>query len=337
MAFINPNLEGSHYHSEGEDVVCDLCPHHCRISPDHFGVCKSRKNHGGKLVAYNYGRVSTMAVDPIEKKPLYHYHPGTSIFSLGSIGCNMHCEYCQNYSISMSPIGKKRTTYKSPSDIVAFCRQQDYRQIAFTYNEPAIWYEYICDIMEVDPELDIVLVSNGMISEDPLNRLCKGISAANVDIKSFDEEFYRKICGGRLDSVLSACETIYENKVHLELTYLVIPGHNDDPELVRHFVRWAKDHLDPGVPIHFTRFHPDYKMMDLRLTPVDTLLKLKSVAEDEGMRYVYVGNVMTEDGSNTYCPECGQLLIRRMGFKVDLVGLEGNRCSLCKHRTNIIV
>lgn len=336
MAFINPNLEGSHYHADGLEVICDLCPHHCRIKPEHFGLCRSRKNHEGKLVAYNYGRVSTMAVDPIEKKPLYHFHPGSSIFSLGSIGCNMHCDYCQNYSISMSPIGKKRTTYKSPADIVAFCRQQGYHQIAFTYNEPIIWYEYIRDIMDLDPELEVVLVSNGMASEDPLDKLCEGISAANIDVKSFNDDFYKRICGGKLDSVKTACETIYENNIHLELTYLVIPGYNDSPEEVRQFSKWVQEHLDPEIPVHFTRFHPDNKMMDVRLTPVDTLLNMKSTAEGCGLKHVYVGNVLTDDGSNTYCPECGQLLIRRMGFKVDILGLEGNRCSLCKHRTNII-
>jgi pyruvate formate lyase activating enzyme len=290
----------------------------------------------GKLVAYNYGRISTMAVDPIEKKPLYHFHPGTSIFSIGGIGCNMHCDYCQNYSISQSPIGKKRTTYKSPADLVEFCRQQGYTQMAFTYNEPSIWYEYIRDTMDLAPDLDVVLVSNGMINEDPLKELCKGIKAINIDVKSFKDEFYKNLCGGDLEAVKSSCEIAYASKVHLELTYLVIPGYNDTVDEVLKFVKWAHEHLSPDIPIHFTRFHPDYNMMAVRTTPVDTLLKLQKVAEDNGMHHVYVGNVLTDDGSNTYCPECGEMVIRRTGYRVHVSGLSGNRCSYCGHRLNII-
>ena len=336
MAFINPNMEASHYHSEGVNVVCDLCPHRCVLPPEKFGICKSRKNVDGKLVAYNYGRVSSLAVDPIEKKPLYHFKPGSDIFSVGGIGCNLHCNYCQNYSISQSPIGKKRTTFKSASDLAALCRQQGLSQIAFTYNEPTIWYEYIRDLAEQDPNLDIVIVSNGMIREDPLREMCRYVKAMNIDVKAFDQTFYTKLCGGNLEAVKTSCEVAHASKVHLELTYLVIPGYNDDPEEVKKFVSWVCDYIDPDVPVHFTRFHPDYNMRDVRLTPVDTLLRLQSVAEEAGLNYVYVGNVMTEDGSNTYCPECGELLIKRTGYRVDVIGLEGDRCAFCKHRINII-
>lgn len=277
-----------------------------------------------------------MAVDPIEKKPLYHYHPGTQVFSVGSIGCNLRCQYCQNYTISQSPIGKKRTTYKSPAQIVEFCRQQNYRQIAFTYNEPSIWFEYIRDIAALDPELDIILVTNGMINEAPLEELCQIASAMNVDVKSFDEKFYKEICGGDLEAVKHACETAYASKVHLELTYLVIPGYNDDPSMVEKFIDWVITHLSPDVPVHFTRFHPDYNMIDLRLTPVDTLMRLQELAENKGLNYVYIGNVMTDEGSNTYCPGCGELLIKRTGYRVQIVGLDEDRCKFCKARIHII-
>ena len=336
MAFINPNLEACHYHAEGDDVVCDLCPHRCHVPDGRFGRCRSRKNEGGKLVAYNYGRISTMAVDPIEKKPLYHYHPGTQVFSVGGIGCNLRCQYCQNYTISQSPIGKKRTTYKSPAQIVEFCRQQNYRQIAFTYNEPSIWFEYIRDIAALDPDLDIILVTNGMINEKPLEELCQIASAMNVDVKSFDEKFYKEICGGDLEAVKHACETAYASKVHLELTYLVIPGYNDDPSMVEKFIDWVITHLSTDVPVHFTRFHPDYNMIDLRMTPVDTLMRLQELAENKGLKYVYIGNAMTEDGSNTYCPECGELLIKRTGYRVQIVGLDEDRCKFCNARIHII-
>ena len=337
MAFINPNLEAKYYHCEGDNVVCDLCPHRCVIPPEKFGRCRSRKNVDGKLVAYNYGRISTMAVDPIEKKPFYHFHPGTNILSVGGIGCNLRCNYCQNYSISQSPIGKKRTTYKSPADLVAFCKQQNYTQMAFTYNEPSIWYEYIRDTMDIAPDLDIAIVTNGMINEEPLKELCKGAAAMNIDVKAFNQDFYRDLCGGGdLEAVKRSCEIVYASKVHLELTYLVIPGFNDTVDEVLKFVKWAKDHLSPDIPIHFTRFHPDYNMMDVRMTPVDTLLKLQKVAEDNGMNYVYVGNAMTDDGSNTYCPGCGEQVIRRTGYRVQISALNGNRCEYCGHRLNII-
>lgn len=336
MAFINPNFEASHYHSDGEKIVCDLCPHRCVLLPDSFGRCKSRKNVDGKLVAYNYGRISSLAVDPIEKKPLYHFRPGSDIFSVGGIGCNLRCNYCQNYSISQSPIGKKRTTYKSPADLAALCRQQGLSQMAFTYNEPIIWFEYMKDVAESDPGLDIIVVSNGMINEWPMEELCRFTKAMNIDVKAFNQEFYDKLCGGKLDAVLNSCEVAFENKVHLELTYLVIPGYNDNPGDVRKFVGWVRDHLSPDVPVHFTRFHPDYNMTDVRLTPVDTLQKLKDIAKKEGLNFVYIGNVMTEDDSDTYCPECGELLIERTGYRVDIRGLEGNRCAYCRHRLNII-
>ncbi len=336
MAFINPNMEACHYHAEGDIVVCDLCPHRCRIPDGRFGLCRSRKNENGKLIAYNYGRISTMAVDPIEKKPLYHFHPGSQVFSVGGIGCNLRCQYCQNYTISQSPIGKKRTTYKSPAQVVEFCKQQNYRQIAFTYNEPSIWFEYIRDIAALDPELEIILITNGMINEAPLKELCAIASAMNVDVKSFDEVFYRDICSGDLEAVKHACEVAYASKVHLELTYLVIPGYNDDPTLVGKFIDWVITHLSSDVPVHFTRFHPDYNMLDLRLTSVDTLLRLQELAESKGLNYVYIGNVMSEEGSNTYCPECGELLIKRTGYKVQILGLDEDRCRFCNARTHII-
>lgn len=317
-------------------MVCDLCPHRCRIAPGKFGRCRSRKNTDGKLIAYNYGRISTMAVDPIEKKPLYHFHPGAHVFSIGGIGCNLRCQYCQNYTISQSPIGKKRTTYMSPAQIVDFCRQQGYDKIAFTYNEPSIWFEYIHDIADLDPDLELILVTNGMIEREPLEELCSLVSAMNIDVKSFDERFYKEVCGGSLEDVKRSCETVAASKVHLELTYLVIPDYNDGHEEVRRFIEWARDHLGPDIPVHFTRFHPDYNMMGLRLTPVDTLLDLRSMAMGMGMNYVYVGNVMTEDGSNTYCPGCGETVIKRTGFRVQVTGLDGDRCKYCNTRIHII-
>ena len=334
MAFINPNHPAELWHKEGDYAVCDLCPRRCRISPDGFGACNSRRNNEGTLVAYNYGRVSSLAVDPMEKKPLYHYKPGTSVFSVGGIGCNLHCEFCQNYSISMSPIGKKRTTYKSPEDLVGLCHQQRLETIAFTYNEPSIWLEYIEDVADADPDLDIVLVTNGMMTEECARRFCRVAKAMNIDVKAFDQDFYTKYCGGMLDAVKATCENVFRAGVHLELTYLVIPGLNDDPAEIREFVRWVRDSLSPDVPVHFTRFHPDYNMVDLPLTPEETLDMCLKTAEDNGLNYAYVGNIMSDDGNDTYCPECGAVIIKRTGYHVDIVGLHGNRCAACGERLN---
>ncbi|WP_235584923.1 AmmeMemoRadiSam system radical SAM enzyme [Candidatus Methanomethylophilus sp. 1R26] len=315
---------------------CDLCPHRCLIGSEEFGLCSSRKFTGGKLTAYNYGRVSSIAVDPIEKKPFYHYRPGTRIFSVGGIGCNFKCQYCQNYSISMESFGKKRTTFKSAEDIAALCRQQSFDQIAFTYNEPGIWYEYIMDVHEADPDLRIALVTNGYLNEGPMKDLCRVSDAMNIDVKSFNDRFYRRICGGDLESVKTACSVVHEQGVHLELTYLVIPGYNDSTGEVEKFVRWVRDDLSPDIPVHFSRFHPDYNMETVPMTPVDTLLRFQKLAEDNGLDYAYVGNIIHDDASDTYCPECGAAVIKRTGYRVDIVGLDGDRCAFCKHKLNII-
>jgi pyruvate formate lyase activating enzyme len=300
-----------------------------------FGRCLSRKGEEEKLVANNYGKVSSFSVDPIEKKPLYHYYPKTKIFSVGGIGCNMSCKHCQNYAISMSPSGRKRTTYESPEDLVAFCRKEKFDSIAFTYNEPIIWFEYIMDIVEEAPDLRYVLVSNGLVNEEPLKELCRITDAMNIDIKGFTDEFYMKVCGAHLADVLRSAEIVSREAVHLELTYLVIPGYNDSENEIEKFSSWVRDSLSPETPVHFSRFHPDYEMMDVPLTPVETLLMCRETAMENGLEYVYVGNVLTDDSSDTYCPNCGALVIRRTGYLVDLAALNGDRCSQCRHRMNI--
>ncbi|MDR3282199.1 MAG: AmmeMemoRadiSam system radical SAM enzyme [Candidatus Methanoplasma sp.] len=328
-------MEASHYHKEDGLYVCDLCPHRCRIPVGGFGRCGSRRGEETMLTAYTYGRVSSMATDPIEKKPLYHYYPKSKIFSVGGIGCNLSCKNCQNYSVSMSPAGKKRTTYESPEEIVAMCRAERLDSIAFTYNEPMIWFEYVMDTAAYDRDIRYVMVTNGVVSEDPLKELCRVTDAMNVDIKGFTDKFYGDVCGGRLDDVLRSIEVVHEQKVHLELTYLVIPGYNDSEEEVTRLCHWVRDNVSADTPIHFTRFHPDYEMMDVPMTPVDKLLQCKEAAEEAGIEFAYIGNALTDDGSDTYCPECGGLVIRRTGYAVDLVALDGRRCAYCKHRLNI--
>lgn len=336
MAAINPMTEAKYYHRDGDVYVCDLCPNACRIPVGGIGKCSARKGEKDFLCANTYGKVSSICVDPVEKKPLYHFYPGSRIFSIGGVGCNMRCRNCQNYAISQSMTGRKRTTYETPEEIVALCRREKMDSIAFTYNEPSIWYEYIMDIMECDPDLKCVIVSNGLINERPLRDLCRVSAAMNIDIKGFTDEFYMKVCEAHLADVLRSVKIIFEENVHLELTYLVIPGYNDSEEEITRFCIWVRDELSPDVPIHFTRFHPDYEMLDVPMTPVETVLRCQNIAEDNGINYAYVGNIITDDASDTYCPECGTVVIKRMGYLVDIVALDGTRCSCCKIQLPII-
>ncbi len=329
-------VESAFYEREGDAYVCGLCPHGCRIPVGGYGRCGSRRGDEDMLVAYSYGKVSSLCVDPIEKKPLYHYKPRSRCFSVGSVGCNMRCRHCQNYSISMLSLGKKRTTYESPEELAALCRAEGQDTIAFTYNEPMIWYEYIRDVKAADPGLDVVLVTNGLVCEKPLRELCGIASAMNIDVKGFSDPFYMEVCGAHLDDVLRTVKTVHAEGVHLELTYLVIPGYNDTEEEVHGFCEWVRDELDPDIPVHFTRFHPDNEMTDVQWTPVETVLRCREIGMGCGLHFVYAGNVVSEGAADTYCPECGATLIRRLGYLVDVVGLDGDRCSCCGRRIGIV-
>ena len=336
MASINPKIEASYYSREKDGYRCGLCPHGCFIRPGSYGRCSSRFGEEDMLTAYTYGKLSSICVDPIEKKPLYHFYPGKKTFSVGSVGCNMTCRHCQNYAISQNLTGKKRTTYVSPEKLVSMCRGERLDILSFTYNEPTIWYEYIMDVMDLDPDLTCVLVTNGLINPEPLKNLCKVTSAMNIDVKAFTDEFYMKICGAHLDDVLRSVKTVFEEKVHLELTYLMIPGLNDGMEEIRKFACWVRDNLSPDVPIHFTRFHPDTEVNDVHWTSPDSLLAARDAAISAGMNYVYTGNILAEGASDTYCPECGTEVIKRLGYLVDIEALEGNRCACCRHKLNMI-
>ncbi len=337
MGPISPvRVEAKFYVRENDGYRCLLCPHNCFIPIGGTGKCGSRKAEEDILVVSNYGRISFMCMDPIEKKPLFHFHPKSKIFSIGSIGCNMSCRHCQNYAISQSGAGKKRTTFKSPHEIVSMCKNEGSDAIAFTYNEPIIWYEYIMDIMECSPDLKCVLVSNGLCCEEPLRQLCKVADAFNIDIKGFDDDFYMSVCGGHLNDVLNSVKIIFEEGVHLELTYLIIPGYNDSEEEIVEFSKWVIDELSADVPVHFTRFHPDNEMDDVPWTPEDTMIKSREVAMKAGLNFVYLGNMMTDYGSDTFCPACGDDVIKRLGYLIDLNKLYGSRCVECGRDLKII-
>lgn len=315
--------------------VCGLCPHGCRISPGNYGRCGSRYNDGNELIACTYGKVSSLCIDPIEKKPLYHFHPGSDILSIGSIGCNMSCRHCQNHGISV-PGTSVITEYVSPEELASICRREGLGQIAFTYNEPTIWYEYIRDFKRMY-DGEIVLVTNGLASPEAFEDLCSFSDAMNIDVKGFTDDFYRKVCGAHLDDVLRSVKTAFEHKVHIEITYLLIPGHNDSENELRSFSKWVREDLSNDVPVHLTRFHPDHLMTDVPATPFDTMMNAKEIASEEGLNFVYLGNVIAEGAGDTFCPECGKKVVGREGFSVRMLGAENGTCPNCGRSLNMII
>ena len=287
-------------------------------------------------MSLSYGQATAIDLDPMEKKPLYHFHPGSKIFSVGGIGCNMTCRHCQNWAISQTSTGKKRTTYESPEELVEIFRKEKTDMVAFTYNEPSIWFEYMMDVMELAPDATYVLVTNGYINERPLMELCEYVKAVNIDVKGFTDEFYKDVCGGSLAPVLDTVRAVFSLGVHVELTYLVIPGYNDSKEEISAFAAWVLENLSPDIPIHFTRFHPDNLMTDVPRTPPESLIGAMDTAFDTGMNYVYVGNIISEEGSDTYCPECGAAVIKRTGYIIDMVAAEGLKCRGCGRRLYLV-
>jgi pyruvate formate lyase activating enzyme len=316
---------------EEGSVKCSLCSHRCRIADGRRGICGVRVNENGTLYAATYGKISAEAVDPIEKKPLFHFLPGTLSYSLGSVGCNFHCRHCQNWHISAATLESGYLRDLSPEAGVERAGIEGCASIAWTYNEPTIWHEYALDMGTLARKqgLGTVYVTNGYITEEALRELSPMLNAFRVDIKAFTDSFYREICGAHLQPVLDATVVAKELGMHIETVTLVIPGLNDSMEEMDELIRWVRDHLGPDTPMHFTRFHPDYKMTDRHSTPVETLEKIYGHARDLGMRHPYLGNVFGHRYENTYCPECGTLLIERAGYALRFRELDGKRCAAC--------
>lgn len=313
-------------------VVCRLCPAECRLTEGKVGICGCRYNRKGELVTDNYGELVTIAVDPIEKKPLYHFYPTRHILSTGPNGCNFSCVHCQNWAISQK---KVKTITLPPERLVQSAHQHQSIGIAFTYTEPMIWFEYIMDVAPLLKKdgLKVVLVTNGYISPQPLERLLDYVDAMNVDLKGIRPEFYKRICKGKLEPLLNNIRTIAQSKVHLEITNLIIPGKNDSPRDISDLVNFVAS-LSDAIPIHFSAYHPDYKL-DIPPTPIQTMNRAKEIAQKQ-LKYVYLGNIIAGDGSDTFCPQCGQLLIRRTGYETTIKGLSGAECNNCKYDTGII-
>jgi len=323
--------EALHYQKdEGNRVTCLLCPHRCSLKDGARGFCRARKNEGGRLFSLNYARCTSYALDPTEKKPLYHFYPGSYLLSLGTTGCNLKCGFCQNWTISQSDAETVRIT---PEDAVEMARAGRRRGvpcvgIAYTYSEPLVWYEYVMDVSRLARAEGLVnvLVTNGYICEEPLRELLPYIDAMNVDVKSMDESFYAKVCKGDPGPVRRTVEIARERGCHVEITNLIIPGYNDSDEIIERLVDWVAS-IDARMPVHFSRYFPQHRFSDPP-TPVETLSRARRIARRR-LDYVYIGNVWGVDGADTECPGCGRTVIERAGFSVRAHGLEGNRCADC--------
>lgn len=322
------------YHTGTGDVVhCEVCPHTCRIAPGKRGLCRVRENRAGRLYATNYGRCSAAGLDPIEKKPLYHFYPGCLIFSLGTTGCNLRCSFCQNWRIAQAD---PPTNYLSPERAVELARQQNSIGLAYTYSEPLMWYEYVYDTAQLAQKAGLknVLVTNGFINEKPLLELLPFIDAMNIDVKAFTDEFYRTQCKARLDPVLRTVERALGH-CHIEITTLLVTGLNDSPAEIERLVDWLAD-LDPAIPLHFSRYAPHYQL-DLPPTPMETLVAARDIARRK-LPYVYLGNVPQLKGvANTLCPGCGTLLINRDGYRARLDQLEQGICKKCGEKIPVVM
>lgn len=314
-------------------VRCVLCPRNCMIADGGTGNCGARKNAGGKLFSIVYGMIASAAVDPVEKKPLYHFAPGSKTFSIATVGCNFHCMFCQNFELSQSKgvFGKEM----SPQDIVSLAKKRS-QGISYTYTEPTVFYEFVLDtaMLAKKEGLYNILVTNGYINREPLEKIAKYIDAANVDVKSMDDSFYRKLCGvPSVKPVLETVERMHGLGIHVEITNLVVTGENDSVKNFEDLSRWIAA-LDRSIPLHFSRYFPSYKM-DAPPTPVSALVSARDIAKKCGLDYVYIGNAGIAGLEDTRCPSCGALLIRRDGFSVLDNRIAGKSCPGCKKQVLI--
>ncbi|HHW26161.1 MAG TPA: AmmeMemoRadiSam system radical SAM enzyme [Firmicutes bacterium] len=333
-----PSTEARFYRSqEGGKVACELCPHGCVIPPGKYGICRVRQNLDGKLVSRNYGAVTSLALDPVEKKPLFHVHPGGMLLSVGSFGCNFRCEFCQNWQISQA---RPYCEVFEPEEIVLCAsqrRQADRRVvgIAYTYNEPTVGLEFVLDSARLANEQGLlnVMVTNGFISPKALEEVLPLVGAFNIDVKAWDEDFYRDLAGGRLEPVKKTVERAVRYGAWVEVTCLVIPGQNDRDEDMEGLSGWLGS-LSPAIPLHLSRYFPAYKSRE-QVTPTETLERLREVAL-RNLHYVYIGNAWKTGYADTRCPKCGELLLERGGMELEASYLDGKACPKCRRPLEIV-
>ncbi|MEE9553284.1 MAG: AmmeMemoRadiSam system radical SAM enzyme [candidate division Zixibacteria bacterium] len=327
-------VEARYYEKKDNDRVrCRLCPRFCVIEPSQSGTCMLRSNVDGKLYASEYGKTVALNIDPIEKKPLYHFKPGKDILSVGPNGCNFSCEFCQNWSISQDV---SYTRYASPSELVKLAGSNNSIGVAFTYTEPLVWFEYVYDSARLLKEagLATVIVSNGFICEEPARELFEHIDAANFDLKSIRDDFYRRLCDGRLSEVQDTIRLAVEMGVHVELTNLLLPGENDSDDDIRDLVDWIAE-LDSGIVLHISRYFPSHRFSAPPTPP--NKLKLAHETARKKLKYVYTGNISGIGDPDTRCAKCGEILVARSGYSVTVSGLDGVNCAGCGTKSDFVV
>ncbi len=314
-------------------VQCSLCRFRCLIGDGQRGLCGVRENQHGTLFSLVYGRAIAEHVDPIEKKPLFHYYPGSKSLSVATAGCNFRCLHCQNYQISQLPLVRQAISGEplSPAEIVRRAQTSGCRSISYTYTEPTIFYEYAFEtaVLACEQNIGNVFVTNGYITEEALRHIAPYLDAANVDLKGFSEKFYREITGATLQGVLESLRVYRKLGIWLEITTLIIPGHNDSHADLQGIARFIADELGAEVPWHVTAFYPTYKLRDCPPTPLETLRRARRIGQEAGLKYVYQGNLPGEGGENTFCPGCGRTVIERAGFRLGALNLRDGHCSFC--------
>jgi pyruvate formate lyase activating enzyme len=312
-------------------IECEICPKRCKIAPLERGYCGNKENRDGKYYTLVYGAVCAAHVDPIEKKPLFHYLPGSLAFSIATAGCNFECRFCQNWQIAQYRPEQVRSEYMPPDKVVEIARSTGSRSIAYTYTEPVVFYTFMYDTARLARKEGIgsVMITNGYINAAPMEKLCEVLTGVKVDLKAFSEDFYKNTCSGELKPVLETLKLLKRLRMWTEIVVLLIPTMNDGKDEIRQMSRWILDHLGPDVPVHFSRFYPMYKIKNLPPTPISTLEMAHSVAREAGLHYVYLGNVWGHAAENTYCPKCKKMVIRRIGYKVASMDIRDGKCTFC--------
>lgn len=309
-------------------VQCHTCPRNCIILEGHRGFCRVRENRENRLYSLVYAKPCSVNIDPIEKKPLYHFFPSHKSLSVATIGCNLACKHCQNWEISQASPESFPTEEITPEQLVNMALKERYKSISYTYTEPSVFYEYVLDTARLAKKNGIknVIVSNGFINQEPLDKWCRYIDAANIDLKFFDDKLYREITTAWLDPILETIKTLHKKKVWLEITNLIIPTLNDKPKMIENMCRWIVENIGTSYPLHFTAFYPHYKLANLPPTPEEILIKARDIAKKNGLKYVYIGNLPSCEANNTYCPKCNRLLIERSGFSVIQDNIQKGKC-----------
>lgn len=312
-------------------VQCELCPKGCLIAPGQSGECRIRVNVDGKLVAVTYGYPCSVHIDPIEKKPLFHFLPGTATFSLATVGCNLHCKNCQNWEISQENPENVAAEHLPPERIAALSKAEGCRSVSYTYTDPSVYYEYTLDscIAAREAGLKTVLVTAGYLNPEPVKKLYRHVDAARIDLKAMTEEFYRDVCSATLAPVLNTCVMAKSLGCHVEIINLIIPTLNDGDADFKKLCKWLVENLGKETPLHYSRFFPQYRMENLPPTPDETLDRACTIAKSEGLQFVYQGNVRNHHYENTSCPSCGKLLIERVGYEVLQNNVSNGKCPAC--------